>query len=120
MGKEENAIQKEILAFLYRMEESGLPVVASRTGVYKGRVKSGAYFNTGRKGWPDVTLCIMGMFVAFEVKTFKGEQSEGQNDLQKKVVQAGGSWYTVRSILEVCFILEEMIPGVNLKQYMDG
>ncbi len=119
MGKEESDIQKAILDFLYRLEENDLPVVASRTGVYKGRVKSGAYFNTGKKGWPDITCCVMGMFVGFEVKTLSGKQSEGQNELQKKIVQAGGEWFTVTSVLEVCFVLEHMIPGVDLKQYME-
>lgn len=53
------------------------------------------------KGVPDVILVLDGVFVGLEVKTRSGRQNEAQAAFEKRVKEAGGRYYVVRSLDEV-------------------
>lgn len=53
-----------------------------------------------RAGFPDLILLkpsISGHFLAIELKTDKGRQTESQQEMEKAVVAAGGRYAVVRS-----------------------
>ena len=62
----------------------------------------------GTAGIPDIIACVDGRFVAFEVKTEKGQLSKLQKVTLGRIREAGGRAYMVRSAAEVAGILKEM------------
>ena len=62
----------------------------------------------GTAGIPDIIACINGRFVAFEVKTETGRLSKLQEVTLRRIRDAGGVAYMVRSAAEVSGILREL------------
>lgn len=115
----ENDLQSDALEILMEMESHGLPVFGSRSSVYSGRVKSGAYFRTGRIGLQDLTWCVMGMYVALEAKLPKCTQSDEQIDVEALVKAAGGQYFIFHSLEELVNIIQHLMGGgVNLSGYL--
>jgi len=61
-------------------------------------------------GVADLLVCCQGKFIAMEVKSEKGIQSELQKLQQKKVISAGGMSVVVRS----CDEAREIMRGVMI------
>lgn len=49
----------------------------------------------GKRGVPDLVMCIKGLFVSIEVKTIKGQLTELQRLEGRRIEQAGGIWTTI-------------------------
>jgi len=49
----------------------------------------------GKRGVPDLVMCIKGLFVCIEVKTIKGKLTELQKLEGRRIEKAGGIWATV-------------------------
>ena len=62
----------------------------------------------GTAGIPDIIACVDGRFLAFEVKTETGRLSRLQEITLKRIREAGGRAYMVRSAAEVAAIMKEM------------
>lgn len=60
------------------------------------------------RGVPDILCCYRARFVAFEVKTARGRISGPQAIQHKRIRQAGGQAFIVRSIDEVKAVLREI------------
>ena len=59
------------------------------------------YFNLPKytpRGLPDIMIVRDGWFIALEIKNYKGQQSPHQKEFQKKLADAGGEYYLIRSI----------------------
>ena len=52
-------------------------------------------------GLPDIMVIKDGFFIALEVKTEKGRQSEAQKEFARLCKEHGGEYYVVRSIDDV-------------------
>lgn len=46
----------------------------------------------GKRGVPDLVMCIRGLFVTIEVKTIKGKLTELQALEGRRIEKAGGIW----------------------------
>ena len=55
----------------------------------------------GTNGIPDIICCYHGWFVAFEVKTDKGQPTRLQEAVIHKIYAAGGTALVVRSVEDV-------------------
>ena len=62
----------------------------------------------GTAGIPDIICCLKGRFIAFEVKTESGRETELQKATIKKINKAGGISEVVRSVDEVKEILQKI------------
>ena len=62
----------------------------------------------GTAGIPDIIACYQGGFIALEVKTETGKTTALQEATMKKIRNAGGQAYVVRSVEEVKAIFEEV------------
>lgn len=93
--KSESQIQKEIIDFLQEQPKVYLVKVHSAT----------------KAGVPDLLTCIHGRFVALEVKTLKGKASELQLTNIKRIRDAGGLAFVVRSRDEVKHIINQLMNG---------
>ncbi len=60
--------------------------------------KAGGFIRFGAVGSPDICVVKDGFFIGLEIKTSKGKQSEGQKEFEKKLKDAGGEYYVVRSL----------------------
>jgi hypothetical protein len=49
----------------------------------------------GKRGVPDLVMCINGLFVTVEVKTIKGSLTELQALEGRRIEKSGGIWMTV-------------------------
>ena len=105
MSKNESGIQKEIINYLEELQ-------FNIGKCYVLRVNSGfATMGTRviqlcREGTPDIIVCFNGNFIALEVKTSKGKQSDPQMESQLHIEQSGGEYYIVRSLDEVKLIIK--------------
>lgn len=93
MAKEEKQIQNAIEHYLtlkkhffWKNNSGALPT------------KSGGFIRFGAVGSPDICLVKDGFFIGLEVKTKTGKQSDGQKDFEKRLKEAGGEYYIVKSI----------------------
>ena len=55
----------------------------------------------GKKGLPDLIMCINGFFVSIEVKTETGSVTKIQEAEGAKIVKSGGFWVTIYGKNEV-------------------
>lgn len=79
MHKSESEISKEISDFL-----DSLGVKWHwRNQVYKGRVKSGAYLHTGKKGIADRIIVHWNRTIFLEIKDYEGVQSDDQIEFEE-------------------------------------
>jgi hypothetical protein len=49
----------------------------------------------GKRGVPDLVMCIHGLFVSIEVKTVSGSLTELQELEGRRIEKAGGMWCTI-------------------------
>ena len=66
--------------------------------------QSGGMYGTA--GLPDVIACIRGMFYGFEVKNTNGRLSKLQEVTLRRISEAGGRAFVVKSLDEVKAALE--------------
>lgn len=102
--KSESEIQNNIINFL---KTKG--IFHWRSQVYKGRVKSGAYFHTGIEGLADITCMLPDCHLYIEVKDSKGKQKQAQKDFEAKCSNLGHFYCVARSVGDVRRKLEEII-----------
>jgi len=93
MSKSESEISREIQDFL---NELGLAWFW-RNQVYKGRVKSGAYLHTGKKGISDFIIVEWLVVIFMELKDDEGEQSEDQKKFQAHCIKNNQEYWVIRS-----------------------
>ncbi len=93
--KSESQIQGDIIQDLTQCQDIYLVKVHSAT----------------KSGVPDILLCVMGRFVAFEVKTQKGKPTELQLINIKKIRASGGLAFVIRSKEEAMHILTQIRNG---------
>lgn len=62
-------------------------------------------------GWPDVTACIAGRFVAIEVKTAKGKLRDSQISCLEEIERNGGIVCVIRSFDEAERKLSGLLKG---------
>ena len=60
------------------------------------------------RGTPDIIAVIDGVFTGFEVKTAKGRQSPDQVLFEKRLTNAGGRYFVVRSVSDVKTLLPQI------------
>jgi hypothetical protein len=66
------------------------------------------HYNQLRKGIPDILVCYRGQFVAFEVKTWRGEAQPHQKEELAEIRSSGGAAHVVRSVADVRTILHSL------------
>jgi hypothetical protein len=98
----ESEILKSITEYLSYQKD--LYFFRAGSGAFK--TEQGRYFKTGKKGCPDVIVCIKGLFVGLEVKNEKNKQSIFQKQAQIDIENAVGIYEVVRSIADVEKLLE--------------
>lgn len=74
-------------------------------GVYWTMIPGGAY---GRSGEPDMILCCNGRYLAVEVKTPTGRQSEWQKLRQAQIEASGGTYIVARDVEDVLKAVERI------------
>ena len=75
-------------------------------GIYYTNIQGG--FGVA-PGAPDMILCVNGLFVAFESKTYKGRLSDDQKIHKKKIETSGGIYCVTRTLEEA----EEIISCIS-------
>ena len=100
----ESQIQRGVLDYLELLSRKK-PIYYFRSAAGMVRTEQGRMFKTGKPGTPDITVCYNGGFIALEIKTATGRQSELQKIAQKEIEAAGGKYYIVRSMEEIWTIL---------------
>lgn len=102
MASNEGAVQNAICEYLEykkRMFFRLNNIPAFNRGA-NGRVTMRRLPKYTPKGLPDIVVIDLGRFIGLEVKD-KGKQSESQIEMEKKIKDAGGDYYVVRSIEDV-------------------
>ena len=105
----ESVIQKSIMDYLALYQQNN-DIYFFRSGAGAIKTVMGGYFKTGKKGCPDIVVCVpdwhgIGLFLGLEVKTKTGRQSENQKAAEKQIIKAGGQYHIVRSISDVKKVL---------------
>ena len=98
----ETDIQHTLLEYLGYQKD----IYFFRAGTGAIKTESGGYFKTGKKGCPDIIICLKGKFIGIEVKNEKGKQSEYQKQAEDEIKQAGGEYYIVRRLEELIVVIE--------------
>jgi len=73
----------------------------------------------GKRGVPDLVMCIKGLFVCVEVKTVKGTLTDIQSLEGRRIESAGGIWITiygrnVDQLRELYASIEEVISHTRV------
>lgn len=71
----------------------------NNTGAFK--TERGGFIRYGTPGSPDIVCCFKGRFIAIEVKSKIGKQSDSQKFFQENLEKAGGYYFIARSISDV-------------------
>ena len=101
--KLESPISKEIQKYL-----KSIGVFYFRSNVYTGKVKSGAWLNTGVKGLADITCILPGKLLFIETKKADGIQSIHQKAFMLRIQQLGHLYLVARSVSDVATYLKEL------------
>lgn len=110
--REEQSIERDILAYLnYRFNCFAFKVDTHA----RFDPRLGFFLKLNKlilPGTPDILCCYSvqgsGRFVAFEVKTEKGCQSQEQKEFETKLGLVNGFYFVVRSIKDAELALEEV------------
>ena len=113
----ESIIQRSITDYLTMIEQTH-KIYWFRSAAGSMLLKSGRWFKTGRPGCPDITICYNGKFIAVEVKSKTGKQSEAQKQAQADIEAAGGSYFVVRELSELKRIIEQQ--PIKIRSSLDG
>ena len=114
----EAAIQRAVLAYLrtavcqpahFHVTDLGSMSESDR----KRRGRAG-----GASGWPDITGCADGRFIALEVKSAKGRVRKAQTAVLDALTAAGGVVGVVRSVEDAARLLHA--GGVALRAWPAG
>ncbi len=106
----ESAIQADILTYL---ESTGLLYWRQNSGtLFFGKGRNRRKVRLGEKGLPDVIVVIPpdGRFLGLEVKSARGVWRPTQKDFCRKLQNAGGAYYVVRT-------LEQAVGALNQTLY---
>ena len=106
LKESEKLIQKAILDYLnfqkgvfaFRVNVQGVPL-------HDG---SGRFRPAPHKGVADVLCSVVGHFLAVEIKTKNGDQSDNQIIFQKDVEKSGGHYLLARSLDDVIKKIDEL------------
>jgi len=79
-----------------------------RNQVYKGRVKSGAYLHTGKKGIADIILIARGSTIYLELKTVTGKQSPEQKLFQKHCIDNNQPYFIIKNLEDLTTYLKSV------------
>ena len=93
---ENRRLERDIVAEILHM-------LRERPDTFCWKEHGGMY---GQAGIPDIICCIQGRFVAFEVKTSTGRLSKLQEITLRRIRDAGGQAYVVRSADDAEAILD--------------
>ena len=104
IDKSEGEIEKDIHKYL---TELGIEWFW-RNQVYKGRVKSGAYLQTGKAGISDRIIVDWGYTIFMETKDATGEQSDEQKEFEAHCHKNNQLYWLVRSKSDVERKLKEL------------
>lgn len=80
----------------------------SSQGIFWSSVQNGF---GAKPGDPDIIICLDGRFVAIEVKTPEGRQSDIQKQREKEIRDSGGAYFVVRSLDEVKMLKSRAFHG---------
>lgn len=72
------------------------------------KTERGGFIRFGAVGSPDIVMVINGKYIALEIKTEKGQQSEGQKQFQQELEKAGGIYLLVRSLEQLEYDLRHL------------
>lgn len=112
----ESIIQRSIITYLEK-QEAKHKLYFFRSNSFTGRVirQNGTtgFVRNGKKGMPDIIICVGAKFVALEVKALTGIQSVEQKTAEIKIKAAGGEYYVVKSLNEVIKIIESFQVLIN-------
>ena len=107
MGKEETAIQRQVMDYL---DAKGIYYVRPQAGGYRGgmnlKCNEGApdiviaLKRTGTDGVHVVCITVC-CFVGIEIKTSTGKQRPAQAEAQKRIEACGGEYWIIRSLDEL-------------------
>lgn len=112
----ESQIQSAICQWLTLMK---IPHAVTDAGLAfdaKGRPRR----KVSKDGWPDITACVAGRFVAIEAKTATGRLRASQRATLSEIEQAGGIVIIARSLEDVTRILEPLIKIQGLKKIKEA
>lgn len=109
----ESDIQSSIIDYLQFMENKGVLFFQRTNNIPVSQIRNGkrvfrSMAKGQKKGFPDITMVINGLFIALEVKMPKKYQSKDQKAMQAKIELAGGKYFVVRSVDEVIRIVKEL------------
>ena len=90
---EESKMKAEVKAFLTSKGACVIPIAQSSYSM---------------NGAPDIVVCYKGRFIAVEGKTYKGQQSGWQREMQEKITKAGGVYAVIRSVEAARQMVEEI------------
>ena len=99
--RKEGDLNKAIIKYVQVHENKGLAYVIRnntiKSAILRDNGKTGWIVN-GKKGSPDLVLCVAGRFVGCESKLRNGVQSPQQKEAQRRIENAGGLYWIVRTI----------------------
>ena len=90
---EESKMKAEVKAYLTSKGACVIPIAQSSYSL---------------NGAPDMVVCYKGRFIAVEGKTYKGQQSGWQREMQEKITKAGGIYAVIRSVEAAMQLIEEI------------
>lgn len=97
----ESDIQKLIMEYLQRRYPDALVLRMPVGGVMRGGMGHRGRAKSPLTGCPDILFYLNGDLIGFEVKTKEGKVSPEQFRFHKRIVDAGGKVYIVRSVDDV-------------------
>lgn len=105
MGKEETAIQRQVMDYL---DAKGIYYVRPQAGGYRGGMNLKCNI-----GAPDIVMCkpllyayydnraLCASYIGIEIKTSTGKQRPAQAEAQKRIRDCGGEYWIIRSLGEL-------------------
>ena len=75
---------------------------------YQGRNGQAYAAAAGRKGCPDLTVCMFGYFIGFELKQPGETPKPHQVEFAQKIAAARGRCYTITGVDELHEIIEDL------------
>lgn len=85
-----------------------IATLEDRYGAYVVKVTQAS-----KAGHMDVLACVKGRFYGFEVKWRSDQPSELQKDKINRLIDAGGRGYFIRSVAQLCSILDGDLEPVR-------
>ena len=77
----------------------GYPAARTQAGAIE--TASGHYARQAPEGWPDITACVDGRFVAIECKAPRGRLRPSQVEMRARLEAAGALYIVARSVEDV-------------------